>query len=256
MTFDPEAFCACPQRRDEHLTGDLRTEGGLWVGLVSSGSCTLGSLPFPAGPGDLFLGVGPLSLWADAVCHLALLQCTGCVPDQIAAGLDASLLLPGSACPQAGQHISLLLSGELSPGRTSSLAYTLLCELWQAQRSVARPPSLVSEAIALMGETYATLYGVEDVADHLGVSKCHLIRLFSAAVGQPPGRYLTEIRLTAAKELLLCRAYTLDAIAGLCGFSGANYFCRVFRRVVGTTPSAWLAANAHRPSTGKLPVIL
>ena len=31
-------------------------------------------------------------------------------------------------------------------------------------------------------------------------------------------------------RLLLHREYTLDVIASLCGFSGANYLCRVFKR--------------------------
>ena len=31
-------------------------------------------------------------------------------------------------------------------------------------------------------------------------------------------------------RLLLHREYTLDVIASLCGFSGANYLCRVFKK--------------------------
>ena len=35
----------------------------------------------------------------------------------------------------------------------------------------------------------------------------------------------------------------LELVASLCGFSGANYFCRVFRRSTGLTPAAWRKAN-------------
>ena len=96
---------------------------------------------------------------------------------------------------------------------------------------------------------YMALYGVEDLADALGVSKCHLVRTFSAEMGVSPGKYLTRTRLEAAKLLLLEREYNLDMIASLCGFSGANYLCRVFRREEGLSPIAWRdAAAPHAPA--------
>ena len=46
----------------------------------------------------------------------------------------------------------------------------------------------------------------------------------------PPGKYMTNVRIEAVKTLLLTDEYNLDMIAGLTGFSGANYLCRVFKR--------------------------
>ena len=56
-------------------------------------------------------------------------------------------------------------------------------------------------------------------------------------VGIPPGRYLTRVRVEAAQRLLLHREYTLDVVASLCGFSGANYLCRVFKKETGQSPA-------------------
>lgn len=97
-------------------------------------------------------------------------------------------------------------------------------------------------AWAAMGEMeahYAEFYGVQELADGLQVSKCHLIRCFTAAVGMPPGQYLTQVRLKHVKRLLLGGEFSLEAIAGLCGFSGGNYLCKVFKKHTGLTPSAW-----------------
>ena len=44
------------------------------------------------------------------------------------------------------------------------------------------------------------------------------------------------MRVEAAMQLLLHREYTLDVIASLCGFSGANYLCRVFKKETGPIP--------------------
>jgi transcriptional regulator GlxA family with amidase domain len=71
------------------------------------------------------------------------------------------------------------------------------------------------------------------------VSKSHLVRTFSAAIGVGPGQYLIAVRVDAAKALLVHRDYSLEVIASLCGFSGANYLCKVFKKHTGLTPDQW-----------------
>ena len=48
---------------------------------------------------------------------------------------------------------------------------------------------------------------MEELSERLGVSKSHLVRTFTAAVGVPPGRSLTTVRVEAAMRLLLHREY-------------------------------------------------
>ena len=110
-------------------------------------------------------------------------------------------------------------------------------------------PPLVQEAMEDIRANYVGLYGVEELSERLGVSKSHLVRTFTAALGIPPGRYLTKVRVEAAMRLLLHREYTLDVIASLCGFSGANYLCRVFKKETGHSPAQWraMAGQSLRP---------
>ena len=100
---------------------------------------------------------------------------------------------------------------------------------------------------------YAGLYGVEELSERLGVSKSHLVRTFTAAIGVPPGKYLTTVRVEAAQRLLLHREYTLDVVASLCGFSGANYLCRVFKKETGQSPAQWRAMAGHAAQSGLSP---
>lgn len=97
------------------------------------------------------------------------------------------------------------------------------------------------------------LYGVEELSEQLGVSKCHLVRAFSAAMGISPGRYLVQTRIEAAKLLLLEQDYNLELTASLCGFSGANYLCRVFKRETGMTPAQWRASAVPQQPLRPLP---
>ena len=121
-------------------------------------------------------------------------------------------------------------------------AYALLCALCAADEAVPAVQPLVSLAIAAMRKSFAGIYGVEELSAQLGVSKSHLVRVFSAEMGVPPGQYLTQVRVAEAKRLLATRSYPLELVATLCGFSGANYLCKVFKKYTGQTCAAYRAA--------------
>ena len=157
-----------------------------------------------------------------------------------------------SGCPlEKNCGISVTMPTQCFPRSraASQLAFALLCELAGADSAAPPLPPLVEAAIEDIRQNYAGLYGVEELSERLGVSKSHLVRTFTAAVGVPPGRYLTTVRVEAAMRLLLHREYTLDVIASLCGFSGANYLCRVFKKETGQSPAQWraLAGQTARP---------
>ena len=135
----------------------------------------------------------------------------------------------------------------------SQLAFALLCELADADSAAPALPPLVQAAIEDIRANYAGLYGVEELSERLGVSKSHLVRTFTAAVGVPPGKYLTTVRIEAAQRLLLHREYTLDVVASLCGFSGANYLCRVFKKETGQSPAQWRALTGRAAQAGLTP---
>ena len=91
------------------------------------------------------------------------------------------------------------------------------------------------------------------MSEQRGVTKSQLVRAFKQEMGVPPGKYLTNVRIEAVKALLLSDEYNLEMIAGMTGFSGANYLCRVFKREVGVSPAAWRAAAAPLPAVPTLP---
>lgn len=260
MIFDWNTTAALASVQDLQPESPLTLTGeGLWVCLVSSGSCTAslaelspspaGSAlilpPRSAGAGHLILCRAPLLLEPAGACHLLCLQLTGQASAQFLAGLpELPFLARGETCPAAAELMGQLAAEASAPGRSrgkSQLAFALLCELSGADSAAPALPPLVQQAMEDMRAHYAGLYGVEELSQRLGVSKSHLVRTFTAAVGVSPGRYLTTVRIEAAMRLLLHREYTLDVIASLCGFSGANYLCRVFKKTTGQSPTQWRA---------------
>ena len=272
MLFDWNAVAAPASVQDLQLSSVLTLSGeGLWVCLVSSGRCTAsvpGAGPSPAGAalilppqtvpaGHLILSRAPLALapaQADA-CHLLCVQLTGQAAGQFLSGLrELPFLAKGGSCPAAAELMDRLAEEKETHSRArSQLAYALLCELADADSAAPALPPLVQAAIEDIRANYAGLYGVEELSERLGVSKSHLVRTFTAAIGVPPGRYLTTVRIEAAQRLLLHREYTLDVVASLCGFSGANYLCRVFKKETGQSPAQWRTLAGHTAQSGLSP---
>ena len=103
---------------------------------------------------------------------------------------------------------------------------------------------LVQDAVSIIEADYAYLYGIDDLADRLEVTKHHLIRLFTANTGISPGKYLTNVRMLHAESMLqTCEDTPLEIIAGACGYSCANYFSKAFKKQTGLTPSEYAKAS-------------
>jgi len=78
---------------------------------------------------------------------------------------------------------------------------------------------------------------VDEVAAAVRVSPSQLRRLFHARRGESPCRYLGDLRLARAAELLCRGESTVAQTAERCGFADARYFARVFKARYGCTPS-------------------
>lgn len=249
MTWDPSDWCA--PLSAWRLEGDrpLSTgEGGaLNLLYLERGDCVLsgaGGALFSAG--GLLVCPGPETLEPTGPAALQGLALTGAAALALAGQLGGPRLVPAAVAQGLSPQLAQLAEDPAAwaqPGGGSVPAYALLCAVYGALSREDTVPTLVAAAMQHMRQHYGEVYGIEEVATALGVSKSHLIRRFSHSLGMSPGRYLTAVRLDAAKRLLLHPEYSLESIAGLCGFSGANYLCRLFKKEVGLSPSAWRRQN-------------
>ena len=212
---------------------------GVFVALVNDGECIADGAETAAhaGPGYiLFFGGATRMIPVASSCKISICELRG----SAAVGLAqvGAHSLKALSHPRAAVLAERLCRGE---GEASAAeCFGLVCALYEAaQQADHELPPLVVAAMAQIRVNYSGLYGVEELSNNLGVSKSHLIRCFSAALKKTPGEYLTEVRIDAAKQLLASPDYTLDIISGLCGFSGANYLCRVFRQKVGCSPAQY-----------------
>jgi transcriptional regulator GlxA family with amidase domain len=64
----------------------------------------------------------------------------------------------------------------------------------------------------------------------------HFARVFSAEVGETPGRFVERVRVEAARRELETTDDTLDVVATRCGFGTAETLRRVFQRRLAVAP--------------------
>lgn len=88
---------------------------------------------------------------------------------------------------------------------------------------------------------------VADLAALTGASRSSFAEKFSRLLGMPPARYIAEVRMARAQELLAGDRMRLGEVAARLGYESEPAFSRAFKRVVGVPPSL------HRKTAGTVP---
>ncbi|MEG0257825.1 MAG: AraC family transcriptional regulator [Christensenella sp.] len=103
----------------------------------------------------------------------------------------------------------------------------------------------VMQAKQFIDEHYAQKIMLEDIARASLLSVYHLSHTFSAQLGCSLHAYLSSVRLTHAKRLLLTTQLTVQGICDKVGFANINVFIRSFKNAVGMTPTAFRSKNFY-----------
>ena len=120
--------------------------------------------------------------------------------------------------------------------RVLSLFYDLL------DRLTEKPDrDLLAPALAYIEQNYrdSDLSNAE-LARQCRISEVYLRKLFVKRYGKSPRRYLIDLRIQKAKQLLSEGTLKVGAISEQCGFSSPYHFCRSFKSAVGITPTEYM----------------
>lgn len=96
----------------------------------------------------------------------------------------------------------------------------------------------VQRAIDYIHAHAAEPVSLAQLAEVATLSRYHLLRVFSAAVGMPPHRYLESVRIRHAQRLLAV-GVPLAEIAYRVGFASQSHFTQRFRHTIGVTPGVY-----------------
>lgn len=78
------------------------------------------------------------------------------------------------------------------------------------------------------------------IAKHINVNASHLSHQFNQEAGMSIPEYVNRLRMEEAQKLLRGTAsYSIGQIATAVGMQDVNYFAKVFKRIVGCTPTIY-----------------
>jgi transcriptional regulator GlxA family with amidase domain len=106
-------------------------------------------------------------------------------------------------------------------------------------------PAGLAAAIDYIRQHLCQRIPLETLAALTGFSPARFSRVFRQHMGVSPQRYISQLRIERARELL-AQGMSPAAVADACGFYDQSHFSRHFKGFCGTTPGRFATATSLR----------
>ena len=121
--------------------------------------------------------------------------------------------------------------------------YCLLVQTYSRERY----SSVVRDCLNFVDFHYMEPISLEGLAHKYAVNKNYLSSRFTKEVGMTLTDYINLTRVRCSLKLLSTTALSMQEIAERCGFSDANYYTRIFKKIHGSTPNEY-RKSLHKPA--------
>jgi LacI family transcriptional regulator len=205
----------------------------------------------------LLLQARPIAVFCcnDAFAHhlvSAARRCGLAIPEQVAVlGVDddellntlgacslSSISIPAAKVGfEAARLLEALLNGTPPPLRTNLPPVCVVPRTTTDLAFVEDPH--VAQALQFIKSNVAHPIQVDDVVEHLSVSRRSLERRFYKMVGCSVGSAIRKAHIERAKQLLSATGLSIEEVAAASGFTSATLLGVVFRKHVGQSPSVF-----------------
>ena len=98
---------------------------------------------------------------------------------------------------------------------------------------------LVTAVKNFIEEKICDTFRVNELCEKLGYSKSYLSRLFNEQTGDTIASYAVKRKIVKAKSLIREQNSNFAQISDVLNFDNPQYFCRVFKRITGITPTEY-----------------
>ena len=122
-----------------------------------------------------------------------------------------------------------------------SLLYRIFAEM---QKDISVPKqhrSKIAPAMEMIYSEFLTRdFSMGELADVCKMGESYFQKLFKEIHGISPKRYIVQLKINHACDLLRLGRYTVTQIAELCNFSDIYFFSRQFKEYMGITPTQFI----------------
>ncbi|AXT58323.1 AraC family transcriptional regulator [Aquimarina sp. AD1] len=101
----------------------------------------------------------------------------------------------------------------------------------------------ISKVFEYVNKNYAKKIKSETLAKELGLTTNSFCRIFKSSTGKNFISFLNEFRIKKAQELFYnSNNMSISEVLYQCGFNDPSYFCKLFKKQTGLSPSAYIKA--------------
>ena len=155
-------------------------------------------------------------------------------------GTPTYFSLPSRYCPEAQLIFEEM---KLCRKKAKGKVEFLLAKLWELISVLSDDEKAavgyVEAALQYMKSEYMNPLSVSEIAERLNLDRSYFSNLFKAEMGTSPGKYLANLRLSVAAELLTKHGMSPSVAAISCGFSDIYHFSKAFKSRFKLSPRAY-----------------
>lgn len=120
----------------------------------------------------------------------------------------------------------------------NTLFELILLRLGSSHRSERIDPR-IARSMKYLSDHYMDNVPLDELAKICNLSPSHFGALFRRETGMAPHQWLLSLRMNLARELLAATTMPVGEVAARIGYPDQRYFARVFRKMVGISPSEY-----------------
>ena len=139
------------------------------------------------------------------------------------------------------QIINLLnREGAINYDRLATLVLEIFQQAFPPPYQTKQSTSFLPEMIKNYIDSHITeKITLDDISNHLYISKSHIERAFKQEYNQTPLAYFANQKISYVASMLATTNYSLSQIAQHLGYSDVKYMSKSFKKIKGKTPTEY-----------------